>query len=70
MSFGITECVDITIGQQQAVLDIPGVRMRASDLDEIEPVGRVDPGSGRDESFLQLRVFAQGAFGERMLEQR
>lgn len=70
VSLGVPERVDIAVGQEQIVLDSPGVGMRSPDLDEVEPVGGVDSDACCHKPLLQVRVLAQGALGEGMFEQR
>ena len=62
--------MDVAVGQQVIVLDAPRMGVVAADLDEVEPVRRVDPGSLSDEPLLELRVFAESAFGEGTVQKR
>ena len=52
------------------IIDAPRMRMISPYLDEVEPVCRVDPGTGSDESLLELRVLTEGALGKRVVQQR
>ena len=65
----VSECVDVAVGQQVIVLDAPRMGVVAADLDEVEPVCRVDPGSRSDESLLELRVLTESAFRERVVQE-